>query len=74
MNILPQAHNPIHGGLRQHSIGEFYPVAIVGVGYPVQWVAENLLTGERYCDPGSHDRAINAARLAKQREDHDNGK
>lgn len=66
------AHNAIHGGLQQHSIGEAYPYAVViidnaagGFGYAV---ARNLITGEtlqrhdyRGDIAGSFDRANNAA-------------
>lgn len=52
-----KGHSAEHGGLRGHSIGEHYPLSVVGVGTDVPgvvlWQVENLLDGAVLTKPMS---------------------
>lgn len=48
------SHHPIHAGLQNHSVGDIYPLAIVGYGKGdlTTYVIENLVTGQCLGHPG----------------------
>jgi len=50
-SIQPTGHHAEHKGLQNHSVGEHYPLAVVGYGHPTLYVVENLTTNETLCDP-----------------------
>ena len=54
MDNAMTGHSNEHAGLQNHSVGEHYPLAVVGIGsYPTLYVIENLMTGEVMCScPG----------------------
>ena len=48
-SIRPTGHHAEHKGLQNHSVGEHYPLAVVGYGHPTLYVIENLTTNETLC-------------------------
>ena len=50
-SIQPTGHHAEYGGLQNHSVGEHYPLCVVGYGHPTLYVVENLTTNETLCDP-----------------------
>lgn len=44
--VQPVGHSAEHQALQEHSVGEHYPLAVVGYGHPTLYVIENLQTGE----------------------------
>lgn len=51
-----RGHHPEHVGLQRHSIGEAYPLAVVGYanGHRMAWRVENLMTGQCVCLASAH--------------------
>lgn len=47
-------HHPVHAGLQNESVGDIYPLAIVGYGKGdlTTYVIENLVTGQCLGHPG----------------------
>lgn len=47
-------HHPVHAGLQNESVGDIYPLAIVGYGKGdlTNYVIENLVTGQCLGHPG----------------------
>ena len=50
-SIQPTGHHAEHKGLQNHSVGEHYPLCVVGYGHPTLYVIENLTTNETLCGP-----------------------
>ena len=48
-SIQPTGHHAEHKGLQNHSVGEHYPLCVVGYGHPTLYVIENLTTNETLC-------------------------
>lgn len=46
--MQPEGHHPEHIGLQKHSVGEDYPLAVVGIGNGdrTEWVISNLRTSK----------------------------
>jgi len=46
-----EGHHPVHAGLQKHSVGEAYPLALVGYGNGdrTDYRLENLMTGQTLC-------------------------
>lgn len=44
---MTQGHHPTHTSLQKHSVGDIYPLAIVGVGD--SWELHDLSTGKVFC-------------------------
>jgi hypothetical protein len=49
MDNAMTGHSNEHVGLQNHSVGEHYPLAVVGYGHPTLYVIENLETNEVLC-------------------------
>ena len=49
--IQPTGHHAEHKGLQNHSVGEHYPLCVVGYGHPTLYVIEDLTTNETLCGP-----------------------
>lgn len=47
---MTQGHHPTHTGLQKHSVGDIYPLAIVGVGD--KWELHDLSSGAVMCFTG----------------------
>jgi hypothetical protein len=46
----PGGHHPVYTGIQNHSMGECYPLAVVGYGHnPTLYVVENLAEGTVLC-------------------------
>ena len=50
-SIQPTGHHADHKGLQNHSVGEHYPLCVVGYGHPTLYVIEDLTTNETLCKP-----------------------
>jgi hypothetical protein len=50
---MTQGHHPTHTGLQKHSVGDLYPLAIVGVGD--FWELHDLRNGAVLCFSTGHD-------------------
>ncbi|MFN9506749.1 MAG: hypothetical protein ACK57J_19705 [Rubrivivax sp.] len=45
--MSPTGHHPKHVGLQKHSVGDLYPIALVG--FNAHWELHNLSTGAKLC-------------------------
>jgi hypothetical protein len=45
--VSPTGHHPKHVGLQKHSVGDLYPIALVG--FNDHWELHNLSTGAKLC-------------------------
>ena len=55
----PGGHHPVHTGIQNHSMGDCYPLAVVGYGNnPTLYVVENLAEGTVLCRATADDVVI----------------
>lgn len=59
--LQPVGHDAMHTGLQKHSIGEDYPLGVVGYGLDTRYVVENILHNNVLCWPDGRVMQFNTA-------------
>lgn len=59
--VQPSGHDAVHTGLQKHSVGEDYPLGVVGYGLDTRYVVENILHNNVLCWPDGRVMQFNTA-------------